>query len=94
MKVIDTLDKSKAYRLKDLTLRQKTQIFEEVFGEDMEVNFLEIYLTGRHKNRPLWLEHTGHTWIVTARLWENSEDLSKYFKEYQIEYNSKVIFIL
>ena len=64
MKVIDTLDKSKAYRLKDLTLRQKTQIFEEVYGEMEKGNYLEAYLTGRNKNMPLWLEYTGHAWII------------------------------
>lgn len=93
MKVIDTLDKSKAYRLKDLTLRQKTQIFEEVVGS---ISFhLTEYLVGRHKDALLTLYcHASGRWNIAARLWENSEDLSKYFKEYQFKYNSKIIFIL
>ena len=93
MKVIDTLDKSKAYRLKDLTLRQKTQIFEEVFGEGMKGNYLEIYLTGRNKNMPLWLEHTGHTWIVTAKSTVRAIDLRGHFSN-KFSYNSKMVIVL
>ena len=93
MKVIDTLDKSKAYRLKDLTLRQKTQIFEEVVGS-ISFHLME-YLVGRRKDALLTLYyHASGRWNIAARLWENSEDLSKYFKEYQFKYNSKIIFIL
>ena len=93
MKVIDTLDKSKAYRLKDLTLRQKTQIFEEVFGETMHGNYLEIYLTGSNKNMPLWLEHTRHAWIVTAVTTKNALDLRGHFSN-KFSYNSKIVNVL
>ena len=93
MKVIDTLDKSKAYRLKDLTLRQKTQIFEEVYGEMKKGNYLETYLTGSNKNIPLWLEYTGHAWIVTAKSTVRAIDLRGHFSN-KFSYNSKIIFIL
>ena len=93
MKVIDTLDKSKAYRLKDLTLRQKTQIFEEVYGEMKKDNYLETYLTGSNKNIPLWLEYTGHAWIVTAKSTVRAIDLRGHFSN-KFSYNSKIIFIL
>ena len=93
MKVIDTLDKSKAYRLKDLTLRQKTQIFEEVFGETMHGNYLETYLTGSNKNIPLWLEYTGHAWRVTARSTVRAIDLRGHFSN-KFSYNSKIVNVL
>ena len=93
MKVIDTLNKSRTYRLKDLTLRQKTQIFEEVYGEMEKGNYLEVYLTGRNKNMPLWLEHTGHTWIVTAKSTVRAIDLRGHFSN-KFSYNSKMVFIL
>lgn len=93
MKVIDTLDKSKAYRLKDLTLRQKTQIFEEVFGEMKKSNYLETYLTGSNKNMPLWLEHTGHAWIVTAKSTVRTIDLRGHFSN-KFSYNSKIVNVL
>ena len=93
MKVIDTLDKSKAYRLKDLTLRQKTQIFKEVYGEMEKDNYLETYLTGSNKNMPIWLEYTGHAWIITAYNNTGDSDLRGHFND-QFSYNSKTIFIL
>ena len=93
MKVIDTLDKSKAYRLKDLTLRQKTQIFEEVFGEKMKGIFPNNYFTGRNKNMPLWLDYTGHDWVVTAATTKNALDLRGHFSN-KFKYNSKIIFVL
>lgn len=93
MKVIDTLDKSKAYRLKDLTLRQKTQIFEEVYGEMKKGNYLETYLTGSNKNMPLWLEYTGHAWIITSYNNTGDSDLRGHFND-QFSYNSKTIVVL
>ena len=93
MKVIDTLDKSKAYRLKDLTLRQKTQIFEEVYGEMEKGNYLEAYLTGRNKNMPLWLEYIGHAWIIIFYNNIGDSDLRGYFSD-QFSYDSKTIFVL
>ena len=93
MKVIDTLDKSKAYRLKDLTLRQKTQILEEVYGEMKKGGYLETYLTGSNKNMPLWLEYTGHAWIITSYNNTGDSDLRGHFSD-QFSYNSKTIFVL
>ena len=93
MKVIDTLNKSRAYRLKDLTLRQKTQIFEEVYGEMEKGNYLEAYLTGRNKNMPLWLEYIGHAWIITFYNNTGDSDLRGHFSD-QFSYDSKTIFVL
>lgn len=93
MRLIDSLDKRKKYYLHNLTLSQKSQIFEEAFGS---ISFhLTEYLVGRHKDALLTLYcHASGRWDIAARLCENSEDLSKYFKEYQFKYNSKIIFIL
>ena len=93
MKVIDTLNKSRTYRLKDLTLRQKTQIFEEVYGEMEKGNYLEVYLTGHNKNMPLWLEYTGHAWIIIFYNNTGDSDLRGHFSD-QFSYNSKTIFVL
>lgn len=93
MKVIDTLNKSRTYRLKDLTLRQKTQIFEEVYGEMEKGNYLEVYLTGRNKNMPLWLEYVGHAWIIIFYNNTGDSDLRGHFSD-QFSYNSKTIFVL
>ena len=88
MKVIDTLDKSKAYRLKDLTLRQKTQIFEEVYGEMKKGSYLETFLY-----MPLCLKYTGHAWIITSYNNTGDSDLRGHFND-QFSYNSKTIIVL
>lgn len=93
MRLIDSLDKRKKYYLHNLTLSQKSQIFEEAFRS---TSFhLTEYLVGRHKDALLTLYcHASGRWRIAARLWENSEDLSKYFKEYQFKYNSKIVNVL
>ena len=93
MKVIDTLDKSKAYRLKDLTLRQKTYIFEEVYGEVKEGDYLETYLTGSNKDVPLWLEYIGHAWMVISYNNTGDSDLRGHFSN-KFSYNSKMVIVL
>ena len=93
MKVIDTLNKSRAYRLKDLTLRQKTQIFEEVYGELKEGTYLETFLTGSDKLMPLWLDYTGTAWAITSYNNTGDSDLRGHFND-QFSYNSKTIVVL
>ena len=56
-------------------------------------NYLEAYLTGRNKNMPLWLEYTGHAWIITYYNNTGDSDLRGNFSD-QFSYDSKIIFIL
>ena len=56
-------------------------------------NNLETNRTGSNKNIPLWLEYTGHAWIVTAKSTVRAIDLRGHFSN-KFSYNSKIIFIL
>lgn len=99
MKVIDTLNKSRAYRLKDLTLRQKTQIFEEVYGEMYGKGTSIIrYVNGSYRNQAMGVVYLTDIEQWRAQLSVNiaiAESLVPFFRvEIKREYkNSQFIVI-
>ena len=97
MKVIDTLDKGKQYCLSNITLKQKTQIFTEVFYRlTIEDSSLDEYLTGNNKHLRLYLEfrNGNRSWVLTANTPHHVSDLRGSFAPPEFKYITKKFIVV